>query len=121
MTFTYVVTTDLGKLRLILGDTGSASAEFSDEEMNAFIAMAGTWQQAAIMGCDALIAKYARLVNLTLGPRSESYSDIVAHYKDLKASLLAGGGVAAQITTEGLTFSWNEDDDDDTDYYEVTD
>lgn len=44
MTFTYVATdvsTDLAKVRLTIGDTDSANALFSDEELAAFLSMNG--------------------------------------------------------------------------------
>ena len=37
MSFTYVLTTDLGKIRLNIDDRVSASAVFSDEELQAFL------------------------------------------------------------------------------------
>lgn len=39
MPFTYDITTDVGKLRLLIGDTVSASANFQDEELSAIMNM----------------------------------------------------------------------------------
>jgi hypothetical protein len=41
MAFTYDPTTDVGKCRLMLGDTDSAKAVFQDAEWEAFLALGG--------------------------------------------------------------------------------
>ncbi len=41
MTFTYVLSTDIGRVRALLPDIVEASAQFSDEEITAFLELAG--------------------------------------------------------------------------------
>lgn len=59
MTFTYTLSpaTDLTRVRFALGDTDSASAKFSDEEINFQISEQTTWQAAVITLLQGLIAK----------------------------------------------------------------
>jgi hypothetical protein len=59
MSFSYnPLASDLDRVRFHLGDTDSAAAMFSDEEITAVITEAGTWQQAV---CDCLQNVIARL------------------------------------------------------------
>ncbi len=41
MAFTYDITTDRGKVRLLIGDTDAADYHFEDNEIDAFLTMAG--------------------------------------------------------------------------------
>ena len=41
MAFNYDITTDRGKVRLLIGDTVDAGHQFEDDEIDAFLAMAG--------------------------------------------------------------------------------
>lgn len=47
MSTTYDLTTDVGKVRLKIGDTDTAAAQFSDEELQVFIDEAGTVNASA--------------------------------------------------------------------------
>jgi len=40
MAFTYDITTDRGKVRLLIGDTNAADYQFEDDEIDAFLTMA---------------------------------------------------------------------------------
>ena len=42
MAFTYDVTTDRGKVRLLIGDTDAADYQFEDAEIDAFLTMASS-------------------------------------------------------------------------------
>lgn len=60
MTFTYAPSatpSDLTRVRFALGDTVSASAKFSDEEIAMQIAEQTTWQAAVVTLLQGLIAK----------------------------------------------------------------
>lgn len=116
MTTTYDTTTNVGKVRLAIQDNDVTDAEFTDEELEVFISVGGSWQQGALLAVDALIAKYAKKVTFALGPRRENLSDIVDHYKTLRANLERG--LAGEMLTEDLTFSWTEESDSDTEYSE---
>ena len=47
MSFTYDLSTDVGKIRLLIPDTVSASAVFSDEELTALLAL----ESASVRSC----------------------------------------------------------------------
>jgi len=116
MTKTYDLDTNVGKVRLAIQDTDVTDAEFSDEELEVLISTGGSWQQGALLAVDALIAKYAKRVTFALGPRREQLSDIVDHYKTLRGNLERG--LAGEILSEDLTFSWTEEESSDTEYSE---
>ncbi len=85
MTFTYSVTTALGKLRMSIGDTvassgprpGSGTAtNFTDEELNELITVEGTWQKAVAGVCEILGNAWAIAVTFSADGLSVSRSDI---------------------------------------------
>ena len=119
MTCTYDVTTDIGLVRMAIGDTDCTTAQLSDEEITALLALVDTWQEAALRAVDTLIAKYAMSsYDIRLGPRSESRGQRIENLKALKAYLaqsygIEGTALVSPLTSEGLTFSWNEEADGD--------
>lgn len=62
MTFTYDMTTPTNRerVRFHLGDTESATAMFTDEEITFVIAEAGTWQAAVVACIRSAIARLAQ-------------------------------------------------------------
>lgn len=72
MSFTYDVSTDAGKVRLIITDTDSAYPLFQDEEVDAYLALKGGSILLAaasaldtIASSEALILKKIRLLDVT--------------------------------------------------------
>ena len=66
MTTTYDITTTVGQVRLIIGDTDvhpGSDAVFSDEELTYFYSIGGSVTLGAAMAAEAWAAKYA--VNAT--------------------------------------------------------
>ena len=62
MTTTYDITTTVGQVRLIIGDTDvhpGSDAVFSDEELTYFYSIGGSVSIAAAMAAEAWAAKYA--------------------------------------------------------------
>jgi len=56
MAYTYDLTTDIGKLRLLIGDTDivpTTDAHFSDEELQVFLDLGGSILQAAAKALEA--------------------------------------------------------------------
>jgi hypothetical protein len=118
MSCTYDVTTDVGKVRLAIGDTACATAQLSDEEIEALLGLVDTWQEAALRAIDTLIAKYAMTsYDVRLGPRAESLSQRIENLKALKAYLAQSYGLESALLStldsEPLTFTWNETADED--------
>jgi hypothetical protein len=66
MAFTYDISTDLGKVRLIIGDTDSTAAQFQDEEISAFLLLNdSSLLLASADALDAMAAKIARGATIT--------------------------------------------------------
>jgi len=59
MTVTYDITTVVGKIRLIIGDTVLADYTFTDEELTYFYTAEGSINLAAAAALGAWMAKYA--------------------------------------------------------------
>ena len=79
MTFTYDLTTNAGKVRLLCTDTDSTREIFDDDEIAAFLSMEGsTVKKAAalaletIASSEVLVQKRIRLLDLTTDGPSES-------------------------------------------------
>lgn len=93
MTFTYTgaLTTDLEKVRFYVGDITSGSgvrpsgANFTDEELTGLLTIEGSWGRAVAGVLETLANEYAKLVDLTLGPRREAFGQAAARYADLAA------------------------------------
>lgn len=68
MAFTYVLSTNIGKVRLKLADTGGVSPggvatsgyAFDDDEITQFLSEGGTVNEAVTLGIQSLIADAAR-------------------------------------------------------------
>lgn len=53
---TYNLTNDIGKVRLLIGDTDIADTQFSDEEITAFLTMGGSVNIAAALALESWAA-----------------------------------------------------------------
>ena len=88
MSLPYDITTNVGKVRLIIGDTTAASYVFTDEELTYFLTVnSNNINLAAADALEAWVAKY------TTAPDSEKIGDysysqkIVAHLNKLAKEL----------------------------------
>ena len=113
MAFTYDTATELGKLRLAIGDTVSgsgprpAAGNYTDAELNVFltpITAAGyTYGKAVPQVLRILAAEWARQANITIGEYSAQYGAVAQSYRDQAAewekmtdttgALVTGGGI----------------------------
>jgi len=88
MTTTYDVTTNVGKVRLLIGDTDITDAQFTDEEIEVFLDQAS--DDVNIAAANALeawaAAEKSTLVSETIGDYSykRSVSDMLATAKSLR-------------------------------------
>ena len=90
MTWTYSSTdlsTDLAKVRLLIGDTDTNDQQLTDEEIDFFTDDAASVYHAAASGCEALAAQYARRADKSIGQVSLHASQRQTHYHDLAAAL----------------------------------
>lgn len=66
MSFTYDVTNDIGKVRLLVPDREAAYANFTDEEIEAFLALTGQdVRYAAAECCDTIASNEAMILRVT--------------------------------------------------------
>ena len=104
------LSTDLNKVRRLIGDVSSTAGLFSDEEIEFYIAEEANIYGAASVACESLQAKFAGGVSKTVGKLSIELQQRVAHYKDLaetyKAKSKMKGGI--QLFAGGLSISQKE-------------
>lgn len=64
MTYTYDPTSSVGKMRLILSDKDEQNVFFQDEELQAFLTMAGDVRRAAADALDAMASNQAMVLKV---------------------------------------------------------
>lgn len=90
MTFTYDeadISTDLAKVRTILGDTDSADPLLSDEQINYYLSVQANVFAASSMAAQAIQAKYSRLADTSVESVSVKYSQKAAAYAKLSEDM----------------------------------
>lgn len=96
MTWTYsaaaLASSDLYKVRLLIGDTDTNRQQLQDEEINYVLTAESVVTYAAAACCDLLAAKYGFLVNTENSELRVSAAARHKHYMDLADRLRAGGG-----------------------------
>lgn len=114
--FTYDLTTAVGQVRILLGDTTAGSgpkpdgANFTDTEIEHFLTLAGADVTLAVaQACSVLATMWSNVADLTVGPRSEKLSQIADRYA-ARAVALGGGAVALQTGRISLGFQaqWSD-------------
>ena len=91
MTWTYSstdISTNLAKVRLLIGDTATADQQMTDEEINFFIDNEQTIYMAAYRCALALVAHYARRVDKEMGDLKLLAAQRHRHYMRLAEQLL---------------------------------
>lgn len=105
MTFSYDLTggfTDLTRVRFDLGDTDEEAAIFSDEEINAVVLDAGSWQQAVIKCLKHIIAKLSAQPDMTADWLKVSVKEALASYRRLLADKEDEYGTGDDDTDTGI-------------------
>jgi hypothetical protein len=105
MTVTYDLTTDIGKIRLIIGDKIIATPVFTDEELQVFLTTEGSVNLGSAAALEAWAASYgANADNERIGDYSYS-QNIIKNLLDLAARLrgTAAGIPAMDIASMNLT------------------
>lgn len=102
MTFSYDLDTDVGKVRLEIGDTEDGngvkpnSANFSDQEIEFLVEEEQSVGRASARACEILARWYAPLVDLAAGPVRESLSKATSQWltqaKELRRQFGGGPG-----------------------------
>jgi len=86
-TYTDPSSSDRDAIRFLIGDTDVNDQQLSNEELDFCLSEGGSVKGAAREACEALIAKYTRLVNQSTGSINISYGDRLAHYQQLLVTL----------------------------------
>ena len=120
MTWTYSSTnlsTDLAKVRSLVGDTDTNDQQLTDEEIDFYLDNAGNLYYAAANVSDALAGKYQRRVDKSVGRASLTASQRAKGYREQAASLRAQAAVYSGITpyVGGISESDKETIEDDSD------
>jgi hypothetical protein len=92
MTWTYSgnpSNSQLDEVRFIIGDTDTTDQLLSNEEINYMIATHGASRYAASESCRAIAAKFARLMNRSIGGLSADFSAKYRQYLELSESIEA--------------------------------
>ena len=127
MAFTYDLSTDIGKLRLEIGDANPDEGKgvkpdggyITDEELQVLLDRETTVGRAAAATCEVLARMYARFVDLSVGPRRESASQASQAYLTQARELRAqyGGGGSRRAVAGGIIkidgFNYDETASDD--------
>ncbi len=111
------LSTDLNRVRLMVGDTDADERQLSDEEVEYMLDTHGSVGVAAVHAARAIMARYARLVTKAVGDLRIAYSDRHGHYRELVDYLetLATADDPYQIYVGGLSFDEARSDLRDTD------
>lgn len=106
MSFTYDVATNIGKIRLEIGDTTNGSGvkpdgtNLSDEELQVILTRETTVMGAAAAACELLARHWARVANIAVGSRREDLSTIADQWaKQARALREQYGNAAGAVTS----------------------
>ena len=124
VTYDDTLDTDRDNVRFTLRDTQQgegprpADANFSDNEIDAIVTAAGSWERAVAMLLDNLAIEWTRHATIHVGPRSQDFSDVARGYR-LQAkewrrenNILPGVIVAGVIRVDGYSDDVPSDDVD---------
>jgi len=104
MAFTYTLTTDLGKVRLLIPDNDSTAYDLEDDEIEYFLTARGDNVTAAASDCCALLARqFAKLSSFSADGLSVQYGQRAQNYAAQATALAAksqGGMSTVSITRE---------------------
>jgi hypothetical protein len=105
MAFTYDLTTDAGKVRLLVPDRDETSAVFADDEVDAFLALEGGVYRAAALALETIAADTALTIRVTnlLGLNvdgTRASAELLKRAERLRAQ--AAAAVEDELGVEGL-------------------
>jgi hypothetical protein len=93
--FTYDLSTDVGKVRLEIGDTEAGkgvkpnNGNLSDEELQYWVSREGHVMRAVAAACEALARMWSSSTTISIGPHSETLSLIAGMWDDRAKKLRA--------------------------------
>lgn len=113
MSFTYDVTTDLGKVRMLITDRDSVNPIFQDEEISAFLSLednnvrlAAAQALETIAANEVLVLKVVKTLDLeTDGSKSgKALLELAKSWREMEAA--SGSFAIAEMVVD--QFSWRE-------------
>jgi hypothetical protein len=112
MSFTYVLSTDVGKVRLLIPDREGTAPSFQDEELTAFLDIEGGTHRAAALALETLAADAAATLRVpkTLGLDVDGVrasAELLKRAAGLRQQASAAEDAAAAAAGESL-FDWAE-------------
>ena len=119
MSFTYDLSTDIGKTRRDTGDTASDTAFLSDEEIQSILDDYSTsLANAAVRCCEIILAKIAKQIDRSVVGINSSRSQLTQHYQDLLKTLKIRAAESGGITAYagGISESRIDTAESDSDY-----
>lgn len=124
MSFTYNLATDIGKVRLEIGDVTSGkgvrsdASNLNDEEIQVLLDREGSVMRATAAACELLARNWAAAADVVTGGGTEIYSRVSDHWAALGKTLRAQYGGAATTFSAGWarTDGYHEEAEHDTEY-----
>lgn len=103
MAFTYVLTTDRGKVRFLSGDTDSLDILLQDDEIDYLLTLYPSVTTAAVAACRAIAAKFAREADKSIGDLSISFSQRASAFYLLATQVIANSSVVLSPYCGGIS------------------
>lgn len=108
---------NLDKVRFLIGDTDTTDQQLSDEEITSMLADNSDNPYAAAIACaEGLVSKFSRKVQKSVGDLSISYGETANNYRTLLGDLRRKASI--QLCTPyagGISISDKETDEEDSD------
>jgi hypothetical protein len=102
-TFSYNPQSDLGFIRLTIGDTEQSEASFSDEELQAFLTRGASVQEASALAYETWIRNQAKIAQMIeeegFTNRREAVGELLKLAKAIRDSNLGGRRIATNLNT----------------------
>ena len=108
MSFSYTLTTNLGKVRLLVPDNVATAYDLEDDEITYLLTSRGNnILAAAADACQWLARKYAKLATFTADGLTVQHGERAAQYaaraKELRADVAGGMSTIAITRTDGYS------------------
>lgn len=105
MAITTVLTSDIGQVRLEIGDTDETTGQgvkpdgtnFTDTEVQWFLDQEGSVRLAAAKACEVLSRHWSKVANIQIGSRKEEFARIAESWASQGKALRAQGGGGIRI------------------------
>ena len=105
MPITTSLTTDIGKVRLEIGDNDSTTGQgakpdgsnLTDDEVQYCLDLEGSVRLAAARACEILARHWSKVADIQIGSRREAFAQIAKNWVDRGQELRSQGGGGIRI------------------------